>query len=49
MHKPIKSIMKNIPMGIFQIEVISLMLAKDLAIGMTTMEERFLNWGHIMI
>ena len=49
MHKPIKCIMMNIPMGIFQIEVISLMIAQGLALGMTSMEEKFQNWGHIMI
>ena len=49
MHKPIKCIMKNILMGIFQIRVISLMLAQGLALGMISMEERFLNWGRIMI
>ena len=49
MNKPIKCIMMNIPMGIFQIGVISLMLVQGLALGMTSMEERFQNWGRIMI
>ena len=49
MHKPIKCIMMNIPMGTFQIEVISLMSVQGLALSMTSMEEKFQNWRHIMI
>ena len=45
----IKCIMMNIPMGIFQIGVISLMLVQGLALGMISMEEKFQNWGRIMI
>ena len=41
MHKPIKCIMMNIPMGTFQIEVISLMSVQGLALSMTSMEEKF--------
>ena len=40
-EKPIKCTMMNIPMGIFQIEVISRMLVQGLALGMTSMEKRF--------
>ena len=49
MYKPIKCIMMNILMGTFQIGVISLMLVQGLALGMTSMEEKFRNWGCIMI
>jgi len=49
MHKPIKCIMMNIPMGIFQIGVISPMLVQGLALGMISMEEKFQNWARIMI
>lgn len=41
MHKLIKCIMMNNPMGTFQIGVISLMLVQGLALGMTSMEKRF--------
>ena len=44
-HKPIKCIMMNNPIGTFQIRVISLMSVQGLALGMTSMEENVLELG----
>ena len=44
-----KCTMMNTSIGTFQIGAVSLILLQDLALDMTNMEERFQNWGRIMI
>ena len=49
MDKPMMWTMMVTPTGVPYIGAVSLMLAQGLVLDMTSMEERFQNWGHIMI
>ena len=49
MDKPMMWTMMVTPTGVTQIGAVSLMLAQGLVLDMTSMEERFQNWGDIMI
>ena len=49
MDKPMMWTMMVTPTGVPHIGAVSLMLAQGLVLDMTSMEERFQNWGHIMI
>ena len=49
MDKPMMWTMMVTPTGVPHIGAVSLMLAQGLVLDMTSMEERFQNWVHIMI